>query len=160
MPRTRTAWVVACAAVLLGASAGHLEAQGRGYGGEATLGLRGGYDFHADALVLGIQTRSYGPLVSLSPSFDVYFLNGRRAWQINLDVMLSYDPLGVFGGGGISVGNRDPLDTVTRTDWSLFAGLHFPMRLRVRPFAEARWSFLGFGHPFQLMGGLELAVGP
>lgn len=155
----RTAWVAACAALLLGASAGHLQAQGRGYGGDSTLGLRGGYEFSADALVLGIQTRSYGPPISLSPSFDVYFLDGRRAWQINLDAMFSYNALGVFGGAGIAVGNRNPLDSVTRTDWSLFAGLHLPMRLHVRPFAEGRWSFLGSGHPFQLVGGLELAVG-
>jgi hypothetical protein len=155
----RTAWVAACAALLLGVSAGHLQAQGRGYGGDSTLGVRGGYEFDADALVLGIQARSYRPVVSMSPSFDVYFLNGRRAWQINLDALFSYDPLGVFGGAGIAVGNRDPLDSVTRTDWSLFAGLHLPVRLRIRPFAEARWSFLGFGHPFQLVGGLEFAVG-
>lgn len=156
---SRTAWVAACAALLLGASAGPLEAQGRGYGGDGTVGLRGGYDFKADALVIGIQTRSYGPLVSLSPSFDVYFLNDRRAWQVNLDALFSYDRLGVFGGAGLSVGNRYPLDTVTRTDWSVFGGLHLPMRLPVRPFAEARWTFLGSGHPFQLVGGLEFAVG-
>lgn len=155
----RTVWIAACAALLLGASAGHLQAQGRGYGSDNTIGLRGGYDFRADAPIVGIQTRSYGPLLSLSPSFDVYFLKGRRAWQINLDGMFSYDPLGVYGGAGIVVGNRDPLDTVTRTDWSLFAGLHLPMRLRFRPFAEARWTFLGNGQPFQLVGGLEMAFG-
>lgn len=155
----RTAWVTVFAALLLGASAGSLQAQSRGYGGDSTLGLRAGYEFDADALVLGVQARSYGPPVSLSPSFDVYFFNGRRAWQINLDAMFSYDPLGVFGGAGLAVGNRDPLDSVTRTDWSLFAGLHLPMRLRIRPFAEARWSFLGHGHPFQLVGGLEFGVG-
>lgn len=156
----RTAWAAICAALLLGASAGQLQAQGRGYRGDATVGLRGGYEFAADALVLGIQTRSYGPLVSMSPSLDVYFLNGRRAWQVNLDALFSYDRLGVFGGAGLAVGNRNPVDAVTRTDWSLFAGLHLPMRLRVRPFAEARWTFLGSGQPFQLVGGLELNVGP
>lgn len=155
----RTAWVVTGVVLLLGLSAGNLQAQGRGYGGDSTLGLRAGYEFSADALVLGVQTRSYGPLVSLSPSFDVYFLNGRRAWQVNLDVMFSSDPTGLFGGMGLAIGNRYPLDSITRTDWSLFAGLHLPARLPVRPFAEARWTFLGSGHPFQLVGGLELVLG-
>ncbi|HKJ92730.1 MAG TPA: hypothetical protein VJ957_06155 [Longimicrobiales bacterium] len=154
----RTWLPAACAALLLGLSAGPLQAQYGRYDSDSALGLRAGYEFNADAFAVGIQTRSYGPPISLSPSFDVYFLNGRRAWQINLDALFSYDPLAVFAGAGIAVGNRNPLDSVTRTDWSLFAGLHFPMRIRIRPFAEARWTFLGNGQPFQLMGGLELTA--
>jgi hypothetical protein len=113
-----------------------------------------GYNFDADALLLGAQVSwPLSPRVDLYPTFDYYFVDPGSLWALNLD--LKYRPPTRYGvwyvGGGLNLlhatGGSD-------TNLNLLTGLE-GRRGRTRPYVEAKF-ILGDGSSFQLVGGFSL----
>lgn len=122
------------------------------------LGPRVGYDFFADAWLVGGQFRVPGPHLESLLSGD-YYLAGDSRWQLNLDLALRFRPLATFyAGAGVGVYHG-----VAGTDVgpNALVGLHPPARrgAPVRPYAEGRWTFLDGGTPFHLVFGINLLLG-
>ena len=122
-----------------------------------SYGAHLGYNFDADALLLGAQL-SYPitPVLELYPTFDYYFVSGGSLWALNFD--LKYRPPTRYGawyvGGGLnylhaSAGGASGSDT----NLNLLTGLE-GRRGRTRPYVEGKF-ILGNGSAFQLLGGIS-----
>jgi hypothetical protein len=139
---------------------------GRG-GPPVEFGVRGGYDFDADVGSAGAQLRI--PLIRqllIVPSGDVFFADEGEGtdWQINADLLARPDELGgIYGGIGAAFLQTDfDLDGEQEVEagYNLLAGIEGGSLLstRVRPFAEARWTFVDELDPFRLVVGINTAV--
>jgi hypothetical protein len=153
---------------------GGAEAQrGRSVGGDPggqmqppAVGARVGLDWNEKNWSVGGQVRFMLPgLPGLewSPSGDVFFLDGQKEWQINLDAAIQLLPI-VYAGAGFAIA-RDSLPTSsgpsTETGYNLFFGFNAPaLRLPIIPFAEARWTMINrFVRPFRIVAGLNIPLG-
>jgi hypothetical protein len=130
------------------------------------LGVRGGYDFDADAGTFGGQLRIpvAGP-VALVPSLDVSLDRAGPPWQANADVVVRPDRLaGLYAGVGAGfVHLEDPLDGDhdTEVGLNLLAGLDGGRLAgtRLRPFAEGRWTRIDDDRDaFRLVAGVSVPV--
>jgi hypothetical protein len=160
----RRTFVVIVAGVLL---AGSAQAQRRTARGAAwtpldpvRLGPHIGYNFDADALLLGAQlTMPLTPRIELYPTFDYYFVSPGTLWGLNADVKFRPPTrLGALyvGGGlnylhasGAGISNGD-------VNLNLLGGWEFRRRPRA-PYAEAR-LILGNGSAFQVVGGFSFKL--
>lgn len=132
-----------------------------------SIGLRGGYDFDADAWSLGAQARV--PItrkLQFVPSGDAFFGEGATNWQLNADLAYGVGPLGgIYLGAGLAALNWDADgaggdDRSTSVGANTFIGLQAPgIRLPVRPFVEARWTFVEDASPFRLAVGANFPLG-
>ena len=168
---------VLCLAVLLSMAAGSAEAQRRGRsnwegffgrgGPSVEFGVRGGHDFDAEVGSAGAQVRI--PLIRqllLVPSGDVFFADEGEGtdWQLNADLLARPDELGgLYGGIGAAFLRTDfdvDGEQEVEAGYNLFAGIEGGSLLstRVRPFAEARWTFVDELDPFRLVVGINTAV--
>lgn len=118
-----------------------------------TYGPHLGYNFDAEALLLGAQLSwPITPQLELYPTFDYYFTDPSAIWALNLD--LKYRPPTRYGawylGGGLNYlsgnGGHD-------TNLNLLTGLE-GRRGRTRPYVEAKFM-IGDGSAFQLVGGIS-----
>ncbi|MDH3456217.1 MAG: hypothetical protein OER90_05195 [Gemmatimonadota bacterium] len=140
----------------------------RGVGRPAVeLGIRTGYDFDVDAVLVGAQLRlPIGPTIEVVPSADYYFVSDGTAWQVNADVMVRTGFLQLlYGGVGGALTHRpftvSDFTVPDDTKWglNLSAGVSTPRFLpwRVRPYAEARWTFVSeYDTQFAIVGGANL----
>jgi hypothetical protein len=98
----------------------------------------------------------------VSPSADVFLLDDKNEWQVNLDVVMQLLPI-MYGGAGFAVA-RDSLPTsagpTTETGYNLFLGLTLPsLRFPVRPFAEVRWTQINrLVRPRRVVAGFNLSL--
>lgn len=129
------------------------------------IGIRSGYDFEGGAWGLGGQARlPVGRRLELIPSGDAFFDSERTDWQLNGDLALRLGPRGgLYVGAGLAASSRaaDDADgdSRTRLGTNLFAGFQARGRLlRVRPFAEARWTLVDGDSPFRLAFGANLPL--
>ena len=147
---------------VLTAVTGSLEAQRRGARSRAAapaprLGAHLGYNFDADAAILGAQASfALAPSFDLYPSFDFYLVDAGSFWGLNLDVR--YRPPTRYGlfyvGGGINYsrfsnngfGGND-------TNLNLVGGVE-GRRRRATPYGELR-LIIGSGSSFQIVGGVS-----
>jgi hypothetical protein len=119
-----------------------------------------GYNFDADALLLGVQaTMPLTQRIELYPTFDYYFVSPGTLWAINAD--MKFRPPTRMGalyvGGGInylhaSAGGFSNGDV----NLNLLGGWEFRRRPLV-PYAEAR-LILGNGSAFQVVGGFSFKL--
>lgn len=160
----RRSLVVLLAGVLL---AGSAQAQRRTVRGGAyapldpvRLGPHIGYNFDADALLLGAQlTMPLTQRVELYPTFDYYFVSPGTLWGLNVDVKFRPPTrLGaLYVGGGLnylhaSVAGFSNGDV----NLNLLGGWEFHRR-PLAPYAEAR-LILGNGSAFQVVGGVSFKL--
>lgn len=135
--------------------------------GAVEFGVRGGYDFDAEAGSAGAQLRI--PLIRqllVVPSGDVYFVDENEGadWQLNADLVAKPDELGgLYLGIGAAFMQLDldgDDDEEVEAGYNLFAGIDGGslLRTRLRPFAEARWSFVNEVEPFRLVAGINAPV--
>jgi hypothetical protein len=129
---------------------------------QTTIGVRGLYDFDTrDFGIGGHGQLPLGRLLRLAPSVEVY-LGETTTWQVNADVMASL--LLLRGGLGLALvdGARtgDPAVTDPQLGLNLFAGLQSPRRRGVRPFVDARWTYLEDETPLRLVAGVNVPIGP
>jgi hypothetical protein len=145
-----------------GLTATPAEAQRRGAGAAAPLGLsagvRGGRDFENKAWSLGAQLGVLlQPRFELRPSGD-YFFGDRTPfrWQLNADGVIRLGPGGgLYGGGGAAFVRVRPLNKV-KTGYNLFFGLGLAQpAAKGRPFVEFRWTFVNGTSPFRLAVGFD-----
>jgi len=133
----------------------------------AAIGVRGGYDFDAEAWSIGGQASiPIARRIAFLPSGDAYFGDDRTDWQLNADLALRPGRAGfLYAGGGLALLNRVHDDEVdaeaeTKVGANVFAGLQAPgRRLPFRPFAEARWTFVDGDSPFRLAFGANVPLG-
>lgn len=161
--------------VMLLLSSTVLEAQRRGWRGDrddrdeapVEFGVRGGYDFDAEVGSAGAQVRV--PLIRqllLVPNGDVYFAEDDEgtSWQLNADLVARPDELGgLYGGVGAAFLHADfdgDGEQEVEAGYNLLAGIEGGnvFATRVRPFAEARWSFVDELDPFRLVVGINTAI--
>lgn len=170
--------ILLCLVVALTLTADSLDAQrrrgrsddgwffGRG-GAPVEFGVRGGYDFDADVGSAGAQLRI--PLIRqllVVPSGDVFFADDGEgtSWQVNADLLARPDELGgIYGGIGAAFLRNDfdaDGEQEVEAGYNLLAGIEGSPLLgtRVRPFAEARWTFVDELDPFRLVVGINTAV--
>ena len=137
------------------------------FGGAVELGVRGGYDFNAEVASAGSQLRI--PIIRqlvLVPSGDVFFAEGDADadWQANADLLLRMDELGgVYLGGGAAFVDEDfdaDEEEEVEVGFNLLVGMEGGGLLssRLRPFAEARWTFVEDFEPFRLVFGMNVPV--
>jgi hypothetical protein len=123
-------------------------------GGGPQFGPHIGYNFDAEALILGAQLSwPITPQLELYPTFDYYFVDPGSLWALNFD--LKYRPPTRFGswyvGGGLNY-----LDGPGGSDTNLNLLTGFEARRgRTRPYVEAKF-ILGDGSAFQLVGGFNV----
>ena len=142
---------------------------GRGPGGPMpppAIGARVGLDLDERNWSVGGQARfslPFLPSLEWLPSGDVFFLEGQKQWQINLDAAIQLLPY-AYGGAGFAFA-RDSLPTssgpTTETGYNLFIGINAPtLRLPIMPFAEARWTIINrFVRPFRVVAGVNIPLG-
>jgi hypothetical protein len=168
--------ILLCLVMMVALSADLAEAQRRGRmrapdgpwrGATVEFGVRGGYDFDADVGSAGAQVRL--PIVRqllLVPSADVFFSDGEEGttWQLNADLIARPDELGgLYAGVGAAFLREDfnaDGEQEVEAGYNLLAGIESGALLdtRLRPFAEARWSFVDELDPFRLVVGLNVPV--
>jgi hypothetical protein len=148
---------------------GGLEAQ-RGRGGPGgqlavAVGPRVGGNWDETIWSVGGQARITLPFfdgIQLSPSADVFLLDGDNEWQANLDVVLQLLPI-VYGGAGLAMA-RDSLPTsegpTTETGYNLFLGATIPtLRFPLKPFVEVRWTEINrLVKPRRVVVGFDLPL--
>ena len=127
--------------------------------------MRGGYDYDAEALSLGVLVRA--PLgrrgtVQLVPAADLFVLEEDVDWQANLDAILqSRGP--VYVGGGVAASNRHLASDGERevqAGYNLLLGMHLPLRnVRFRASLEGRWTYLDGEELFRLAVNLTFPLG-
>lgn len=136
-------------------------------GGAAEFGVRGGYDFDAEVGSAGSQVRI--PIIRqllLVPSGDVFFSDGDAGadWQLNADLLARPDELGgLYVGAGAAFMREDfdgDAEEEVEVGYNLLAGMEAGalLRTRLRPFAEARWTFVEDLDPFRIVFGLNAPV--
>jgi hypothetical protein len=124
------------------------------------LGPHIGYNFDADALLLGVQlTMPLTQRVELYPTFDYYFVSPGTIWGLNADVKFRPPTRigALYAGGGINylhasafgVSNGD-------VNLNLLGGWEFRRR-PYAPYAEGR-LILGNGSAFQVVGGFSFKL--
>ncbi|NIM52184.1 MAG: hypothetical protein GTN78_18805 [Gemmatimonadales bacterium] len=134
------------------------------------VGVRGGYDFDAEAVSVGAQARlPLGAFVELLPSGDYIFAGEVTTWHANLDVAFRMGFRQVlYAGAGGGLARRqfeisgDPAEEETRLGINLFIGASTPRFLRtpVRLYVEVRWFRASdFDAVFGLVAGLNLPLG-
>jgi hypothetical protein len=139
----------------------------RRMGGAAEFGVRGGYDFDAEVGSAGSQLRI--PIIRqllLVPSGDVFFSDGDAGadWQLNADLLARPDELGgLYVGAGAAFMREDfdgDAEEEVEVGYNLLAGMEAGALLgtRLRPFAEARWTFVDDLDPFRIVFGLNAPV--
>lgn len=123
--------VVAAFATLTPAAA---QPGGVGRAGHAlSLGARGGYDFQADAPLLGAYLRSdVAWRLTVQATGDLTFLDGLTERQAGADLLFRLQP-GLALGGGVVVrnsvfavlppGSQDPIERDTKVGYSIVAVL-------------------------------------
>jgi hypothetical protein len=170
----KTIVMVAVAAALMADTA---EGQRRGGGGleewfgrdgeggpfYPELGIRGSYDFERRDFGVGGQLLI--PLtrrLAFVPSGDYFLGDEEDTWQGNADVTVSLRVL--RAGLGLAVVDPDQEGVGDSDDpelgLNLFAGVQSPLRRSawLRPYAEARWTFLEDDTPFRLAAGVNLRI--
>ncbi len=142
-----------------GLLAGGLEAQRRGSLDAPRVGPHLGYNFDADALVIGVQASL--PLTArldLYPSLDYYSVRPGTLWAINLD--MKFRPptrTGAFYvGGGIDYLHTSANGGSGDVNLNFIGGLE-ARRQSLSPFAEGR-LILGSGSTFQIVGGFNVKL--
>ena len=121
-------------------------------------GVRGGHDFENDAWSVGAQASI--PLYQrfeLRPSGDWYFGDDTPfRWQLNADGAIRFGPGGtVYAGGGAAFARVRALGEV-ETGYNIFAGIvPAPPGSSIRPFVEARWTWVNDVSPFRLIAGFD-----
>ncbi|HEY7194231.1 MAG TPA: hypothetical protein VH439_10865 [Gemmatimonadales bacterium] len=153
-------WITRLLIVLLlvTLTASSAEAQRRRRHGSAvnagpTYGAHFGYNFDADAAVLGAQlTYPFSPDLGFYPTFDYYFVSSGSLWALNFD--LKWHPPtrnGVwYVGSGL---NWSHASGGSDTGLNLLTGLE-GRRGKTRPYLEGRF-ILDNGSSFQLVGGIS-----
>jgi hypothetical protein len=138
---------------------GGLGAQRRGTLDAPRIGPHLGYNFDAEALVLGVQASL--PLTArldLYPSLDYYAVSLVTLWAINLD--LKFRPptrTGAFYvGGGINYLHTSANGGNGDVNLNFIGGLE-ARRQSFSPFAEGR-LILGSGSTFQIVGGFNIKL--
>lgn len=131
------------------------------------IGFRAGYGWDLDAWSLGAQLRL--PItreVEIIPSADYELVDWATLAQANLDVaILPGRRRSFYFGGGAAFMHENlggATDATTRVRPNVFAGFTFgrARRATVRPFAEARWTFLeGNESEGRVVFGLNAALG-
>lgn len=121
-------------------------------------GLRGGHDFENDAWSAGAQASiPVFQRLELRPSGDWYFGDATPfRWQLNADGAIRFGPGGtVYAGGGAAFARVRSLGEV-ETGYNIFAGV-VPARsgAKIRPFVEARWTWVADVSPFRLVAGFD-----
>jgi len=122
-----------------------------------TYGAHLGYNFDADAAVLGAQlTYPFSPDLGFYPTFDYYFVSGGSLWALNFD--LKWHPPtrnGVwYVGGGLNWSHASSGGTSgSDTGLNLLTGLE-GRRGKTRPYVEGKF-ILDNGSSFQLVGGIS-----
>jgi hypothetical protein len=124
------------------------------------VGVRAGYDFDLRDFSLGAQAQlPVSRLLRFVPSGDVY-LGDETTWQLNADLALS---LLVFraGGGLALVDGARTTGGDAELGLNLFAGIQSAglRGTRIRPFAEARWTFIEDATPVRIVAGVNVPVG-
>jgi hypothetical protein len=134
------------------------------------LGIRGGYDFDAEAVSLGGQLRlPIGPFIEIVPSGDYFLAGDQTAWQANLDlaVRTGFRQVLYAGVGGALAHRAFEIQGIaifpedTKLGLNLFAGASIPrfLRTRIRPYIEARWTFVSdFDAQFDLVLGVNYVL--
>lgn len=152
-------WITRVLVVLLlvALTASSADAQRRRRRGSAvnsgpTYGAHLGYNFDADALLVGAQlTWPFSPDLGFYPTFDYYFVDTGSLWALNFD--LKWHPPtrnGVwYVGGGLNWSHNSGSDT----GLNLLTGLE-SRRGRTRPYVEGKF-ILDNGSSFQLVGGIS-----
>jgi hypothetical protein len=117
-----------------------------------------GYNFDAEALVLGTQlTLPITRQLEVYPSFDYYFIDPGSLWAINAD--LKFRPptrRGAFYvGGGLNYTHSSVRGGTGDTNLNILGGLE--ARRPYFPFVEGR-LMLGSGSAFQLVGGFNFQL--
>lgn len=139
---------------------------GRIFSPPPAIGVRAGRDFDADVWSLGGQIRfslPFLPGIELIPSGDVFLPDGGADWQLNLDGVLRPGRVSlIYAGGGVAVMRDDffvPNVRRTEVGYNLLIGLQIPLRrVPLRPFVEARWTFIEVIDPFRLVTGVNLPL--
>jgi hypothetical protein len=123
-------------------------------------GIRSGRDFENHAWSAGAQASI--PIfqrLEIRPSGDWYFGDETPfRWQLNADGALRFGPGGtVYAGGGAAFVRVRPLSE-TKTGYNIFVGV-VPARPggKIRPFIEARWTWVNDASPFRLVAGFDRA---
>ena len=134
--------------------------------GPVEFGVRGGHSFDERVASAGAQLRV--PLLRqllIVPSGDVFLGDEAESeWQLNGDLALSPDELGgLYAGIGVAFASQDPdgdEDEEVETGYNLFAGLAGSSLFdaRLKPFVEARWTYLEDFSPFRLALGINVPV--
>lgn len=129
------------------------------------LGIRTGYDFEVDVWSVGGQFRfpaRPGGALHLMPSADLFYVEGRKDWQINLDAAIQ-ERGGAYYGGGLAFANRDfsgkgALDF--KTGGNLLLGMAVRLRSSsIQPYLEGRWTFIENERLFRLAAGFNFKFG-
>ncbi len=139
--------------------AGGLAAQRRGTLDAPRLGLHLGYNFDAEALVVGVQaTLPLTQRLDLYPSLDYYDVSPVTLWAINLDMKFRPQTrAGAFYiGGGLDYLHTSAGGGSGDIKLNFIGGLE-ARRQPFSPFAEGR-LILGSGSAFQIVGGFNFKL--
>jgi hypothetical protein len=159
MPRLLFLAIVLGIAVLAATPAAGTAQARRGGGPMAFgVGVRGGRDFENHAWSSGAQASiPVFQRFELRPSGDYYFGDETPfRWQLNADGAIRFGPGGtVYAGGGAAFVRVTSLEEV-KTGYNIFAGI-VPAKpgSRIRPFIEARWTWVADESPFRLVAGFD-----
>lgn len=126
------------------------------------IGVRGAYDFDERDFGLGAQAQlPLGPILRFVPSGEIFF-GDETSWQVNADVAARLALLRAGGGVALVDGERTgSADGDSDLGLNLFAGLEAPgwrQGRMLRPFAEARWTFLEDETLFRLVAGVNYPI--
>jgi hypothetical protein len=124
------------------------------------IGVRALYDFGINDFGVGAHVQvPVGRILRVAPSAEVYF-GDETTWQLNADAVVSI--LLLRAGGGLAVVDGARVagdDDGVETGLNLFAGIQSPrLRAAFRPFADARWTFLGGTTAFRLVAGVNIPL--
>jgi hypothetical protein len=124
------------------------------------VGVRGLYDFGTNDFGIGAHVQvPVGWVLRVAPSAEVYF-GPETTWQMNADAVVSLLLLRAGAGLAVVDGARVAgADDGVETGLNLFAGIQSPrIRAAFRPFADARWTFLGGETAFRLVAGVNIPL--
>jgi hypothetical protein len=124
------------------------------------VGIRALYDFGINDFGVGAHVQvPVGRILRVAPSAEVYF-GDETTWQMNADAVISLLLLRAGGGLAVVDGARvADADQGVETGLNLFAGIQLQrLRAAFRPFADARWTFLGGETAFRLVAGVNIPL--
>ncbi|MBI2796742.1 MAG: hypothetical protein HYX65_08570 [Gemmatimonadetes bacterium] len=124
------------------------------------FGLRGVYD--GDGRVWGYGAQARFPIdwnLQFAPSVDAYAVNGQASLQGNVDFIATGRRGWFYVGGGLAVARTQGIEA--RYGANLYPGIDLPSLFDtpLRPFVEARWTFIDGKAPFRLTFGLNFPLG-